>query len=123
MSGGEPLQQREALRALLRALRRRSALSVVVFTGYSRAEVQRMPGAAELLACIDVLIAGRYREKQRLARGLRGSRNKTVHLLTPRYTLGDLEAVPETEVIVGPQGEVVISGVEPALWTRKTGDT
>src|SRR5213075_2164477 len=50
VSGGEPLQQRAALHALLRRVRRESSLSVLVFTGYSWDEVQRLPEAEGLLA-------------------------------------------------------------------------
>jgi anaerobic ribonucleoside-triphosphate reductase activating protein len=116
VSGGEPLQQRPALLALLRRVRRETPLSVLVFTGYSWDEVQRLPGAADLPACIDVLIAGRYEEGRRLARDLRGSANKTVHFLTGRYAPADLQAVPEAEVVIEPDGEVVVSGIDPLNW-------
>jgi anaerobic ribonucleoside-triphosphate reductase activating protein len=60
VSGGEPLQQRCALLALLQRVRRETGLSVLVLTGFTWDEVQRMPDAEALLVCIDVLIAGRY---------------------------------------------------------------
>jgi anaerobic ribonucleoside-triphosphate reductase activating protein len=116
VSGGEPLQQRPALLALLQRLRHHTTLSVLLFTGYRWDEVQRLPAAAELLACIDVLIAGRYVEDRRLARGLRGSANKTVHFLTDRYTPADLETVPAAEVSITAAGEVVLSGIDPVRW-------
>src|SRR5262245_29198295 len=43
VSGGEPLQQRPALLALLRRLRQQTRLSVVLFTGFTWEEVQRFP--------------------------------------------------------------------------------
>jgi anaerobic ribonucleoside-triphosphate reductase activating protein len=66
-----------------------------------------------LLAGVDGLMAGRYVAAERVARGLRGSANKTIHLLTPRYSLADLEATPEAEVSVGPDGEISASGIGP----------
>lgn len=72
-----------------------------------------MPDAAALLACVDVLIAGRYEESQRQARGLLGSANQTTHLLTDRYRLEELRAVPEAEVILLPNGELLVSGIAP----------
>ncbi len=69
----------------------------------------------ELLTYVDVLIAGRYDQGRRLARGLRGSSNKTVHFLTARYTLDDLESVPAAEVVVTMTGEVVCSGIQPVI--------
>jgi anaerobic ribonucleoside-triphosphate reductase activating protein len=116
ISGGEPLQQCRPLLALLRRLRQQTALSILVFTGYTWDEVQRLPQARELLAAMDVLIAGRYDDSQRLARDLRGSANKTVHLLTDRYTANDLETVPAAEVIIGPGGEIQLTGIDPLLW-------
>jgi organic radical activating enzyme len=79
VSGGEPFQQRRALLALLQRLRQETTLSVLVFTGFTWDEILRLPKTNELLACIDVLIAGRYDHTQHLARDLRGSANKTVH--------------------------------------------
>jgi anaerobic ribonucleoside-triphosphate reductase activating protein len=116
ISGGEPLQQRPALLALLQRLRQETALSVLLFSGYAWAEIQRLPEAAALLASLDVLIAGRYQADRRLARDLRGSANKTVHLLTDRYRLDDLRQVPPAEVIITPDGQVVMSGIDPLRW-------
>jgi anaerobic ribonucleoside-triphosphate reductase activating protein len=116
ISGGEPLQQRRALLALLQQVRRKTPLSVLLFTGYIWEEVERMPDAEFLLARVDVLISGRYDASQRLGRDLRGSANKTVHFLTNRYTLADLQSVPLAEVIITPEGEVVMSGIDPLRW-------
>jgi anaerobic ribonucleoside-triphosphate reductase activating protein len=116
ISGGEPLQQCRALLSLLRRVRRGTRLSVLVFSGYAWDEVRRMSDANALLDCIDVLIAGRYDQTQRLARDLRGSANKTVHLLTDRYTMDDLHSTPTAEVIITAEGDVVVSGIEPVRW-------
>ncbi len=121
ISGGEPLQQRPSLLALLKRVRRETALSVLVFTGYTWEEVQHMPDAEILLACVDVLIAGRYDAAQRFTpqeknRFLRSSTNQTAHTLTNRYTLADLQSVPPAEVIITAEGEVAVSGVDPLRW-------
>jgi anaerobic ribonucleoside-triphosphate reductase activating protein len=116
ISGGEPLQQLRPLVALLRRVREETDLSVLVFTGYTWDEIRRMPEADALLACVDALIAGRYDQTQHLARDLRGSANKTVHFLSERYTMDDLQAVLPAEVIITAEGEVVISGIDPVKW-------
>jgi anaerobic ribonucleoside-triphosphate reductase activating protein len=122
VSGGEPLQQPRPLLALLRRVRRETPLSVLVFTGYAWEEIQRIPAAGALLACVDMLIAGRYDDSQRLAlenveeRFLRSSANQTVHLLTGRYRMDDLRSVPAAEAIVTVEGEVLVSGVDPIYW-------
>jgi anaerobic ribonucleoside-triphosphate reductase activating protein len=97
-------------------VRQQTALSTVVFTGYTWDEVQRLPHGEALLASVDVLLAGRYDASQRLARGLRGSANKTVHFLTGRYTAADLATVPPAEVIIAPGGIIEMTGIDPLSW-------
>ncbi len=113
ISGGEPLQQRKPLLGLLQRTRRETSLSVVVFTGYEDTEIKMMPDIEALLSCVDVLIAGRYVDNLRTARGLCGSANKTIHLLSERYRMADLEAIPEAEVVLTPEGDVLTSGIDP----------
>lgn len=113
ISGGEPLQQRRPLLELLWRVKNEAFLSTLLFTGYTWAEIQTMPGAEVLLACVDVLIAGRYDASQRLTHGLRGSANQTVHLLHNRYTMNDLKSVPPAEVFIAPDGQIIVSGINP----------
>ena len=89
---------------------------VLLFTGYTWYEIHHIPEANDLLACADVLIAGRYDASQRLTRGLRGSANQTIHLLTARYAMQDLRCVPPSEVVITAEGEVVVSGIDPLRW-------
>jgi anaerobic ribonucleoside-triphosphate reductase activating protein len=115
ISGGEPLQQIDALAELLRAVKSGSSLSTLVFSGFGWSEIQRIPGSKELLPWIDVLLAGRYQANLRLARGLIGSANKTTHFLNGRYSLQDLELVPEAEVLINPDGSVALTGIDPLV--------
>lgn len=110
VSGGEPFEQPEALLALVTAL---AGTSIIVFSGFTRGEIERQPLGPAILARIDVLVDGRYVEKRRIARGLRGSSNQVVHLLTPRHRMADVDATPVGEVVIGPDGEVRVSGVDP----------
>jgi anaerobic ribonucleoside-triphosphate reductase activating protein len=116
ISGGEPLQQRLPLLHLLRRVRQETSLTTLLFSGFTWAEIQQMPDAEALLTCLDVLIAGRYEAGQRLARDLRGSANKSVHFLTSRYSLSDLQALPPAEVIITLEGEIMLSGIDPVVW-------
>jgi anaerobic ribonucleoside-triphosphate reductase activating protein len=118
LSGGEPLQQGEGLVDFLTQVRRRTPWSVILFTGYTWEEVQTLPWGHAVLNQLDVVIAGRYQAKRRLARGLLGSTNKTVHFLTSRYSMADLEQVPESEVMIDMNGRVRISGIDPMHWMR-----
>jgi anaerobic ribonucleoside-triphosphate reductase activating protein len=113
LSGGEPLQQPEALLELLAVIRAQTPLSVLLFSGYTVDEIQHRPLGPAILTHVDVLIAGRYVQARRLAYGLRGSANKTVHLLTSRYSLVDIECVPPAEVVIDAAGNMAISGIDP----------
>lgn len=112
VSGGKPLQQAEAVVALLEEARA-VGLSTLLFTGLAWEEVRRLPLAPRILRCVDVLLAGRYVVERRVAHGLLGSANKTVHLLSPRHTLEEIAATPEAEAVILPDGQVVLSGIRP----------
>lgn len=114
LTGGEPFQQPEGLYALVSALRNRTELSILVFSGYTRGEILRMPLGEEILLRTDVLIAGRYLKKRHLGRRLLGSANQKIHLLSGRYSLRDFDRVPELEVQIDGRGGVVITGVARA---------
>lgn len=114
--GGEPLQQRRGVLALLESVRAAGGLSVLLFTGFTLEEVRRMPEGGRIISLVDVLLAGRYDRAQRHARGLRGSRNKTVTFVTGRYTQADLDAVPACEVTLDAAGVVTVNGMDPLAW-------
>jgi anaerobic ribonucleoside-triphosphate reductase activating protein len=113
ISGGEPFQQPEPLAELLEQVRRKTNLSVVLFSGYTWEELSLLQHATRILTNIDVLIAGRYIESRRVASGLIGSANKKIHFLTNRYTLSDFDVIPCAEIIITPDGNVLLTGIDP----------
>lgn len=114
VSGGEPFEQPEALAALVGGLRRRApGLSILVFSGFTRAEIERRPHGPAILAAIDVLVDGRFVERRLRGRGLRGSDNQVIHLLGGRYRMEEIEATPVGEVVIGPDGSACVTGVAP----------
>lgn len=113
ISGGEPLQQVTALEALLRGIREKTDLSILLFSGYTRVEIERMPLGPSILGMVDVLIAGRYVRSLQCGRGLRGSSNQEVCFLTPRYGPDDISRIPAAEVRIGANGVVEVSGIRP----------
>jgi anaerobic ribonucleoside-triphosphate reductase activating protein len=113
LSGGEPFEQPDAALALVSAVRARSGLSILVFSGYTIEEIRALPQGPAILAQIDVLVDGRYEARQRLGRGLRGSANQRIHILSERYGAADVEATPEAEIRIDAQGRVVLTGVDP----------
>jgi anaerobic ribonucleoside-triphosphate reductase activating protein len=125
ISGGEPLQQRARIAELLRQIKAQTALSVILFTGFSWEELEQI-GRHEanpagelplaLLKDVDILIAGRFDKSKLLARDLRGSSNKLTYFLTDRYNEQAMQSVPPAEVVITPQGEVIMSGIDPLIW-------
>ena len=86
-SGGEPMAQAAGLAEVIRIARRHRDLTLICFTGYRLTELRDRPpapGVAELLAQTDVLVNGRYVAARNDGRGMRGSANQEVHLLTGR---------------------------------------
>ena len=114
------MQQAKALVAVLRELRSTTDLSVLMFTGFSDKELLRHPDWNAVRSLVDVVISGRYDHTQRIAFGLLGSANKTTIFTTNRYCQADLDCVPTAEVIVGENGEIILSGIDPLLWELKT---
>ncbi|MBI1748715.1 MAG: radical SAM protein [Acidobacteria bacterium] len=112
ISGGEPFQQPEALEDLVRLVRQ-TPLSLLVFSGYPLKHIRAMPRGPAILARIDVLVAGPYIEAQHWGRGLLGSTNQQLHLLTNRYQLGDFQSIPAREVIIHVDGSVTLTGISP----------
>jgi anaerobic ribonucleoside-triphosphate reductase activating protein len=85
--GGEPFAHAGAAAALAREAQHRS-LTVMVYSGYTLAEIRQMPDPAtvELLDQTDVLVDGSYvRELPDTERRWVGSTNQRVHFLTDRY--------------------------------------
>lgn len=116
ISGGEPLQQQEALIALLKLVRAQSDLSVLLFSGFNWREIRKFPLSGDLYDCVDVLISGRYIKSRRLAHGLLGSSNKRLHFFTRRYSPQDFQTLPEAEMIITETGEILMSGIDPLKW-------
>lgn len=112
LSGGEPLQQVSASIALLDAARA-LGMSTLAFSGYTIDEIRALPDGEAVLERLDVLVDGRYVASERLATGLRGSKNQRIRVLTDRYTQADVEATPVAEIRIGKDGAIILTGVDP----------
>lgn len=123
ISGGEPLDQPAPLAAFIASLRQTphlSRLGVVVFSGYTRAEIESDPARLAAIGQADTVIAGRYNAALHLAQGLRGSSNKTYWHLTDRYNDDAFALTPDVEVLIGPDGQITVTGMQPLTATRAT---
>ena len=116
LTGGEPMQQPDGVLALLAALRTDPALaklSLLMFSGFTRAEILRQRQGRAILGHLDVLIDGRYRADEPHGVGLRGSGNQQVVRLSDRHDAAELAAVPPAAIKVTPEGRLVVTGVAP----------
>jgi anaerobic ribonucleoside-triphosphate reductase activating protein len=84
--GGEPFAQAWALAALARRIRR-AGLSVMVYSGYTLAELTsgKLPSAKKLLRSSDLLMDGRFRSDLPTLKPWRGSDNQRLISLSDRY--------------------------------------
>lgn len=80
ISGGEPFDQTDALGALLRGLRERTAADILVYSGYALERLERPLSAFEGL--IDALITDPFVVEAPQTLPLRGSDNQRLHRLT-----------------------------------------
>lgn len=115
ISGGEPLQQLRPLLKLLIEVRKKTRLSVITFSGFTLEEIHTFPAASQLLSLMDVLIAGRYVHSDPSENLWIGSRNKTIHFFSSRYSREDLLRVPPGEIIIQQDGDILSSGIAPLI--------
>lgn len=119
ISGGEPLQQWDALSEILFWVKNATNWSVVVFTGFEPgAELVKHKGIDQIESLVDVLIAGRYRQDQRLADRLIGSYNKRMLFYSGRYTPEDFENIPTAELRIK-DGKMISTGINPVIFPTK----
>ncbi|HET6585898.1 MAG TPA: 4Fe-4S single cluster domain-containing protein, partial [Nannocystaceae bacterium] len=99
--GGEPLEQLAGVAALAHAVAR-TGLGVVVFTGYTLALAQALPGFAALWDTLDTLVDGRFdaRARARETRRFVGSTNQQLVHRTARYADPALWLGPRTAELV-----------------------
>ena len=123
VSGGEPMEQSVALGVLVEKIRRHTSLDLMLYSGYTREEIQQ--GSKEmrsLLDQIDILIDGRYHHNLPTRKLWHGSDNQRMHLLSEhaRRYRGYLEAEygnrRPIQVKMEPQTGLVIVGIpEPGF--------
>jgi anaerobic ribonucleoside-triphosphate reductase activating protein len=123
-SGGEPMQQVEALLELMREIRRAAPeVSLGMFTGYTENEltsgqfVTRLGATVErrcelwraVRELLDFAVMGRYDQTQPAIAPLRTSRNQRLELFSSRYQEGDFG--PQlVEISIEESGKSVLTG-------------
>lgn len=127
-SGGEPFEQAPALGALCARLRASRNLSLMSYTGFTLAEIERHADLAHraFLDHLDILVDGPFVESRQADLLWRGSANQRIHLLTARHAdlaglLGDAGAAG-LEVTVHADGRVSWIGVPPPAFEQRLAD-
>lgn len=116
ISGGEPFDQPEGLKFLLRELRHLTAVDILVYSGYPfealKGWLRDNPGL------IDVLISEPYDEHDAQTLALRGSDNQRIHFLTElgsaRFGSFERPALPDDrrfDVMFDADGTVWLAGI------------
>ncbi|MFO7567785.1 MAG: 4Fe-4S single cluster domain-containing protein [Enhygromyxa sp.] len=114
--GGEPFAQALPL-AVLAEQARALELGVMVYSGFTLAELEQRiaagePGVARLLAATDLLVDGRYeRDQPDTTRRWIGSSNQRLHFLSTRHHPAQPEfSAGETIELRLVDGELIING-------------
>ena len=101
ISGGEPFLQADALALLIKNIRSETDAGVVIYTGFTYAELaakaEKEEGVKALLELADLLIDGRYVQESDDGRPYIGSSNQQIIPLTDRYA-DEIEAYYGTAV-------------------------
>jgi anaerobic ribonucleoside-triphosphate reductase activating protein len=115
ISGGEPFDQPAALRELLSGLRAATSIDILVYTGYTLAQLP--PEALPLDGLVDALMTGPFVDAAAQTLPLRGSDNQELHLLTPlgeaRFSCyrGALDQPAAFDVMFDDDGTVWLAGI------------
>lgn len=109
--GGEPFEQATGVAELCRLVRA-GGRSVMVYSGFTLAELQARADAGPALGEIDLLVDGRFEQgRPERARRWIGSSNQQLHFLTPRYAPDDPRfASPNTIELRLERGQLTING-------------
>ena len=110
ISGGDPLEQEDELLELLMLISTiRLRKGVILFSGFTRAEISRDPIREECLRYVDVLIDGRYEKNLKIDFSLRGSSNQTFYFFSDKILSSELLFDQEVE-ISSFEDSVIITG-------------
>lgn len=110
ISGGDPLEQEDELLELLMLLSTmRLKKGVILFSGFTRAEISSNPIREKCLEYIDVLVDGRYEKNLKVDFSLRGSSNQEFYFFSNKISLNELSFDQEIEISVL-EGDIMMTG-------------
>jgi anaerobic ribonucleoside-triphosphate reductase activating protein len=110
ISGGDPLEQEDELLELLMLLSTiRLSKGVILFSGFTRAEISSNIIRENCLRYIDVLIDGRYEKNLKVDFSLRGSSNQEFYFFSNKISGDELVFDQEIE-ISSLEGDIIVTG-------------
>ena len=110
ISGGDPLEQEDELLELLMLLSTmRLRKGVILFSGFTRAEISSNFIREQCLKYIDVLIDGRYEKNLKVDFSLRGSSNQEFYFFSNKIPSDELYFDQEIE-ISSLEGDIMMTG-------------
>ncbi len=110
ISGGDPLEQEDELLELLMLLSTiRLSKGVILFTGFTRAEISSNIIREECLRYVDVLIDGRYEKNLKVDFSLRGSLNQEFYFFSNKVSMSELVFDQEIEISYL-EGDIMMTG-------------
>ena len=110
ISGGDPLEQEDELLELLMLLSSiRFKKGIILFSGFTRAEISSDPIREACLKYIDVLIDGRYEKNLKLDFSLRGSSNQEFYFFSDKISRDELFFDQEIEISYS-ESDIIMTG-------------
>ena len=110
ISGGDPLEQEDELLRLLMLLSSiRFKKGIILFSGFTRAEISSNFIREQCLKYIDVLIDGRYEKNLKLDFSLRGSSNQEFYFFSDKISRDELFFDQEIEISCL-EGDIMMTG-------------
>ena len=110
ISGGDPLEQEDELLELLMLLSTiRLRKGVILFSGFTRAEISSNIIRESCLRYIDVLIDGRYEKNLKIDFSLKGSSNQEFYFFSNKISSNELCFDQEIE-ISSLEGDIMMTG-------------
>ena len=110
ISGGDPLEQEDELLELLMLFSTmRLRKGVILFSGFTRAEISSNFIREKCISYIDVLIDGRYEKNLKVDFSLRGSSNQEFYFFSNKISSDELSFDQEIE-ISSLEGDIMMTG-------------
>ena len=110
ISGGDPLEQEDELLELLMLLSTmRLRKGIILFSGFTRAEISSNFIREQCLKYIDVLIDGRYEKNLKIDFSLRGSSNQEFYSFSNKISSDELHFDQEIEISLL-EGDIMMTG-------------